>query len=205
MKTLITRLCMMYMLAVGPGAWSAGGEPEQLVRDVTDSVIQRLDSEPQLRDTPAQLVELIEKDVFPLVDFRYASRLTLANEWSKASEQQRQKFVQQMQTLLACTYASAFAGYSGERVEYLQPRWSEDREQVEIRTRITGANAQAIPVNYRLHKTAGGWKIYDLTVEGVSLVANYRATFRDKLQQQNLDALIANLAARRGQDCKAAG
>ena len=191
------------MLAVvWGGAPAAAGDPEQLMREATDKVLARLKSAPELRDNNAALIDLIEEQVFPLVDFERAARLTLGEHWSSASDKQQQRFVQEMQKLLACTYSAAFASYTGQEVEYLQPRWSEDRDRVEIRARIKQEGKQPVPVNYRLHDSDGNWKVYDLVVEGVSLVANYRSTFRQKLSNADLDALIADLASRDRQDCE---
>jgi phospholipid transport system substrate-binding protein len=204
MKVFITRLCALFLLAaVSGGAPAAAGDPEQLMRDATDKVLDRLKSSPGLRNDNAALIDLIEEQVFPLVDFKRAARLTLGEHWSSASNEQQQRFVAEMQKLLACTYSAAFASYTGQEVEYLKTRWSQNRENVEVRVRIKQEGEQPIPVNYRLHESGGDWKLYDLVVEGVSLVTNYRSTFREKLSNADLDALIADLASRDRADCKA--
>ncbi len=204
MKTLLMHVCALLMLAVcNAGAMAASTDPEQMMRDATDKILARLEASPELRKDQDKLIDLIEKEVFPLVDFERASRLTLGEHWSGASASQQQRFVKEMRILLACTYSAAFASYTGQKVQYLQPRWSEDGDHVEVRVHITQEGQPPVPVNYRLQKTGDGWKIYDMVVEGVSLVLNYRSTFNDKLRNEDLDALIADLAAHSGNNCKA--
>lgn len=205
MKMLLPICALLMSTAWSTAVWSADEEPEQLMRDVTERIIKQFEAKPTLRNDSPGLIALIEKEVFPHVDFPYTSRMILGRSWSDASEPQRNQFTKEMQKLLACTYTTAFAAYDGQKVEYQQTSWTEDRLEVEIRSRITQDATPAIPVNYRLHKAESDWKLYDLVVEGVSLVANYRSTFRQQLQGQDLDGLIKDLTARSGQDCKTKG
>ena len=184
---------------------AAAQDPEQMMRETTARILAKLDASPALSKDRPGLIRLIEQEVFPLVDFQRASRLILGRHWPKASEAQQQRFVEEIKKLLACTYSTAFADYSDQTVEFQQSRWSDDRSDVEVRTNITQAGSPPIPVTYRLQNTGNDWKLYDLTVEGISLVANYRSTFSQQLQQQDLDALIAELGQRSAKDCKADG
>ena len=184
---------------------AAANDPEQLIRDTTERILAKLDASPALSGDRPGLIRLIEQEVFPLVDFQRASRLILGRHWPSASEMQQQRFVEEIKKLLACTYSTAFANYSNQSIEFQQPRWSDDRSDVEIRTSIIQAGSPPIPVNYRLKNADNAWRLYDLTVEGISLVANYRSTFSQQLQQQDLDALIAQLGQRSAADCKVEG
>ncbi|MFA7387312.1 MAG: ABC transporter substrate-binding protein [Thiohalobacteraceae bacterium] len=206
MKTITVSLYAALALML----WSAmviaaTSDPEQLMRETTERILAKLDASPALRDDRPGLIGLIEKEVFPLVDFPRASRLILGRHWPKAGEEQQGRFVEEIKKLLACTYSTAFANYRDQKVEFEKPRWSEDRSDVEIRTSITQAGSPPIPVSYRLRNSDNQWKLYDLTVEGISLVANYRATFAQQLERQDLDALIADLGQRSAKDCKTEG
>lgn len=205
MKMLLPVCTLLISASWSMATMAADQEPERLMRATTERVIKKLETSPDLRKDPPALKALIEQEVFPHVDFPYTARMTLGRDWTNANPTQREKFTKEMQKLLACTYSTAFASYSGQQVEYQQASWDEKNNEVEIRSRITQDAKPPIPVNYRLHKTDAGWKLYDLVVEGVSLVANYRSTFRQQLQNQDLDGLIADLAARSGQDCKTEG
>ena len=99
-------------------------------------------------------------------------RLTLGHYWTDAGDTQWKRFISGMRQLLACTYSTTFSHYAGQKVEWLQPRWSDDRDYVEIRVRILQNGKSPVPVAYRLWKNNGQWKLYDLVAEGVSLVAN---------------------------------
>ncbi len=203
MKTFFIPLCTLFLLA----GWLIGGvaapqDAEALMRDITDNIISRLEAEPELREDRAALVDLIEAEVFPHVDFERVARLTLGRHWPQANATQQAQFVDKMKIILVCTYSAAFAAYSDQQVEYLDPRWSEDRDHIEIPVRIMSSGEPPVPVKYRLHLNDGAWKVYDILVEGVSLVANYRSTFRQKLREQDLDALIADLGKRSAETCK---
>jgi phospholipid transport system substrate-binding protein len=202
MQTLPARLCLLLVLAgCFPAVPAGNADPVQLMRDATNDILSRLDASPQLTKNRAGLMQLIEQEIFPLVDFRRAARLTLGHYWKDAGDTQRKRFISELRRLLACTYSTAFSNYAGQKVEWLQPRWSTDRDYVEIRVRILQNGESPVPVAYRLLKTNGQWKLYDLVVEGVSLVANYRSTFSQRLQEHDLDALIDELAAHNAQRC----
>lgn len=202
MKMLLPVCALLLSTSWSMATMAADPEPEQLMRATTERVVKQLEASPELRNDPPALKALIEKEVFPHVDFPYTARMILGRAWTEANPEQREKFTKEIQKLLACTYSTAFASYSGQEVEYQQASWDEKNNEVEIRSRITQDGKPPIPVNYRLHKTDASWKLYDLVVEGVSLVANYRSTFRQQLQKQDLDGLITDLAARSGQNCK---
>lgn len=132
-------------------------------------------------------------------------RLILGPHWDEADKTQRKRFVSTLRGLLACTYSAAFTSYAGQKIEWRQPLWSSGRDHVEIRAHILQNGEAPLAVAYRLSKNDGQWKLYDLVVEDVSLVANYRSTFSDRLQNEDFNALVDELATHNAQSCGSHG
>jgi phospholipid transport system substrate-binding protein len=202
MQTILTRFSVLFLLVCcSAAALAARSEPEQLIRGVTDRILTRLDASPGMVKDKAELAQLIKTDVFPLVDFTSAARLTLGPYWARASTAQRKRFVSELRDLLACTYSAAFSHYSGQKVQWLPPRWSSARNYVEIRVRILQGGGSPLPVGYRLWKNNGSWKLYDLVVDGASLVQVYRDTFNERLRHEDFNALLREIAVQNARSC----
>lgn len=168
--------------------------PMEVVRTTSEEVFNELRGNREL--SREQINRLIENVILPRVDFEAFSRLTLARHWRQASDEQRQAFTREFRQLLIRTYASSMAEYSGEKIEYLKERREED-DRALVNTRIVRPDGPAIPVDYRLRRNGGKWQVYDIVVDGVSLIINYRSSFQQTIRQQGLDALIRQLSERR--------
>ena len=168
--------------------------PMEVVRTTSEEVFNELRGNREL--SREQINRLIESVILPRVDFEAFSRLTLARHWRQASDEQRQAFTREFRQLLIRTYASSLAEYSGEKIEYLKERREED-DRALVNTRIVRPDGPAIPVDYRLRLNDGKWQVYDIVVDGVSLIINYRSSFQQTIRQQGLDALIRQLSERR--------
>lgn len=168
--------------------------PMEVVRTTSEEVFNELRGNREL--SREQINRLIESVILPRVDFEAFSRLTLARHWRQASDEQRQAFTREFRQLLIRTYASSLAEYSGEKIEYLKERREED-DRALVNTRIVRPDGPAIPVDYRLRLNGGKWQVYDIVVDGVSLIINYRSSFQQTIRQQGLDALIRQLSERR--------
>jgi phospholipid transport system substrate-binding protein len=175
------------------------------MHEVTDDILNQLKASPEITGHRSELIGLIRNEIFPHVDFTQVARLMLGQHWDDADDTQRKRFVATLRGLLACTYSAAFTSYAGQKIEWRQPLWSSERDHVEIRARILQKGEAPLAVAYRLSKGNGQWKLYDLVVEDVSLVANYRSTFSDRLQNEDLDALVDELAAHNAQGCGSDG
>lgn len=177
--------------------------PDQLVRKVTDRIIQliKTNRESYARDYQ-KLYTMVDKEVLPYFDFRVMSRAVLGRYWREANDDQRDRFVKEFRDLLVRTYATALLKYTNEEIRYLPFRANPDDKQVLVRTEVVqGEGGQNVPINYSLYHSNEGWKAYDVSVGGVSLVTNYQSVYAEKIRSQGLDALIKSLADanRRGQ------
>jgi len=169
--------------------------PDQLVKTVTLEVVELItkDKEIQAGDR-AKLIQLIDAKVLPHFDFSAMTALALGQSWNKATPEQKKRLTEEFRTLLVRTYASALAAYSEQKLDFRPLRAKPTDTEVTVQVRVLQAGAQPVPIDYSMEKTAGGWKVYDVMVGGVSLVANYRTEFNNVVRESGIDGLIKNLA-----------
>lgn len=169
--------------------------PQELVKTTTDRVLERLaDDREAIENSPDRLFEIVDEIIIPHFDFERMSRRVLGKAWKRASPEQQSQFVKEFRTLLVHTYATALKIYSDERIEYLPPREKEGGKETTIRTQIIQSGSPPVPINYRMYQRDDGWKVFDITIDGVSLVINYRSTFKSEIRKNGVDGLIARLA-----------
>ncbi|HET8702099.1 MAG TPA: ABC transporter substrate-binding protein [Nitrococcus sp.] len=171
--------------------------PDQLVKQTTQEVLQLLqEHRSELKAHPAQIYEQIKGLVIKHFDFPLMSRFVLAQNWRQASPAQRERFVQEFRRLLVQTYGYSLSQYSGQTVDFkgMQPSPSNDRTIV--KTVIKQPDGPDIPVDYRLHRTSAGWKVYDVILDGVSLVQNYRSSFNAQIHRDGMDRFLDQLQQR---------
>ena len=148
-----------------------------------------------LKEHPEQLYDLAQKDLLPYFDFDYASRLVLGLAWRNASAQQRKDFQDAFVRYLVHSYADALlkGNYSTRDLEVEPWNGVVTDNRTSIKTKVMRANAQPVEVDYQMHSTPEGWKAFDVTIEGISYVLNYRNQFGPEIQAKGLDELIKRL------------
>lgn len=168
--------------------------PDQLVQKVTEDVLAAVKSDKQLAAGDRQkALKLAEEKVLPHVDFQEATRLAVGRSWRQASPEQRKKLVDQFRSMLVRTYSNAISEYQGQTLKVLPSRGKQDPEDATVRTQFMRAGGKPLPIDFQTRKTPEGWKIYDITVEGVSLVLTYRTEFDAVVKQEGIDGLIKRL------------
>jgi len=171
--------------------------PEALVKETTEQVLAALEENAQLiEEDPQKLQSIVSDIVLPHFDFALMSRLVLARYWREASPEQQQQFVGEFRQLLIRTYGTSLSHYSGQKVEFLPSQPDPNPKRASVRTLIRQTDGPPVPVTYQLRQTGDSWKVFDVVIEGVSLVQNYRSSFAAEIQQSGLDALIARIHAR---------
>jgi phospholipid transport system substrate-binding protein len=138
---------------------------------------------------------MVTENVMPYFDFERMARWTLGKYWRNANLQQREEFVHEFRTLLVRSYGRALVDYADAEIVYLPFRMKDDETQVKVHTELSRPHDNSVKITYNLHSTTNGWKVYDVAIEGVSLVTNYRSSFMSKVRQDGLDQLIYSLAA----------
>ena len=173
--------------------------PDQLVESTINDLIEELETRrAELEQDKEELYRMVEEVVVPHFDLLVIARLVLARHWRSATEQQRAEFTEHFKQLLIRTYATALFEYTGnEKMEVKPFRRKEGERRARVETRVMLPNAQPVLVNYSFLLTdRDEWKIYDVEIEGISLVTNYRSSYSQIIQDKGLDSLIEALAQR---------
>ncbi len=171
-------------------AWADIG-PRATVQKTVDSVIDILKARENPETLSAEDRHAISKAVEASFDFREMARRSLGKGWRKLSEEQRQQFTQVFRELLERSYGSRLAAFSGQTVSYGEVK-RKKHGRVLVETEIIDGKKH-IPVHYKLYKSRNGWHIYNIIIEGVSLVGTYRTNFRDTLKKEGFDGLLQNM------------
>lgn len=171
--------------------------PDVLVKTVTLEVVDIITKDKAIRSGDrAKLIGLIEAKVLPHFNFNAMTALAMGQNWNKATPEQKKRITEEFRTLLVRTYASALAAYSEQKLDFRPLRAKPTDTDVVVNVRVLQPGAQAVPIDYSMEKTANGWKVYDVMVGGVSLVANYRTEFNHAVRESGVDGLIKTLNAK---------
>ncbi len=178
-------------------AAGVGSAPRQLVRQVTSSIVEELTSRREsLRNDPQGVYELVDRLVLPHFDFERMSRRVLGKRWKQASPEQRQRFVSAFRSMLVRTYATVLNEYRGQTLTWLDPVPRKKDDEIAIPLDVELDGRRTVRIVYAMHEGGEEWKVFDVAVDGVSLVTNYRASFRSKIARHGIEGLIASLEAR---------
>lgn len=189
---------LLYLLAPAAQAEIA---PDELVRATSDKVLEAIkQNREQLKSDPKLVYKIVDELVLPHFDFEAMSKLVLGANWRRATPAQQAKFTREFRTLLVRTYAKSLAEYDEQGIRYLPMRPEADPNEATVRTEIQTKAGPSIPVDYRLRKSATNWKVFDVSIDAVSLVINYRTTFAQDVQRIGMDGLIKQLQRRNAGD-----
>ena len=194
MRTIAS--CLLAVLLAG-AAQAQSLAPDVLVKNVTTEVVELIVRDKEIRSGDrTRLIQVIEAKVLPHFNFQSMTSLAMGQSWSKATPEQKKRLIEEFKTLLVRTYASALAAYSEQRFDFRPLRARPNDTDVTVQVRVIQSGAQPVPIDYSMEKTAGGWKVYDVIVGGVSLVANYRTEFNQTVRESGVEGLIKNLQAK---------
>jgi len=185
---------VVLVLALLPASVYAGTPTEQL-KDTTDKILAIV-TDPALKDESKaqERKALIRKAVDERFDWEELSRRALGRHWAGRTEEEKKTFVDLFGKLLERTYLDKVEGYSGEKVSYVGE--TVDGEYSTVEARVLTAQKTEVPVLYRMKKKGSEWMVYDISIEGVSLVANYRSQFQSILARSSYDELVRTLRER---------
>ena len=194
MRNAILTLILCSFVAGNALGTAADTAPDTLAKSTTEEVLAILRANTDVRNDPKRVRELVEAKVLPHFDFTKMTRLAVGKSWRQASPHQQQTLVTEFRNLLVRTYGSSLTQYKNETVEFKPARMEPNATDVTVKSQINrAAGGQPIAVDYSMEKTPAGWKVYDVTIEGVSLVTTYRGSFADEVQRSGIDGLIASL------------
>jgi phospholipid transport system substrate-binding protein len=189
-----------FLMLFASSVFASQPEPEQLVRRITAEVLAELKADKDLQAGDREkAIALAEEKILPHLDFAEATKFVMGRAWSRASPAQRERLIAEFRRLLLRTYANAFHGYRRQGMEVLPVRMHPEDTEVTVRNRYLRPGAPPVMVDYAMHKTPEGWKIFDVAVEGISLLMVYRAEFAEALRRADIDHLIQGLAEKNAQ------
>ncbi|MBE2294264.1 MAG: ABC transporter substrate-binding protein [Phycisphaerales bacterium] len=192
----------LLLLTLSGGVLQAAVKPPQeVVQDTTTQMINALrQNRAALERDPSQIYGLVNRIVLPNFDFELMSRWVLGRSWQQATPDQRSRFTNEFRTLLVNTYAKALLEYSDKDVRVLSQSPAGGNSEVTVKTEVPVKNNRPAQINYSMHLGSNGWKVYDVTVDGISLVTSYRDTFASQIRSSGMDALIADIQRRNAQN-----
>lgn len=187
-------------LGLSAGSVSAAGQgPDEMIKKLSDELLDLIRSDQSLqRGDLDHVMAMVDKKVMPHVNFTRMTASAVGPAWRQATPEQRQRLQDEFKKLLVRTYAGALKQVDDQSVEVLPLRAGPDDNDVVVRTRVLGGR-EPVQVDYRMERAPDapeGWRIYDLNVLGIWLVANYRSQFRQQINQNGIDGLIDALASR---------
>ena len=171
--------------------------PDLLVKRVTEEVLEivRKDKDIQNGNT-MRVIDLVDAKVIPHFNFKHMTALALGKEWRKATPAQQQQLTAEFKTLLVRTYSNALTSYKNQKVIYKPFKMNEADSDVLVRTEVHEPGNKPVQLDYSLEKIDSAWKVYDVSVAGISLVTNYRDQFAQEVRHGGIDGLIATIAAK---------
>ena len=169
--------------------------PDELVKRTAEDVLATVKGDKDIQaGDQGKIFALAEEKIVPNFNFDKVSRMVLGKNWTKATSEQKTAFQAEFRSLLIRTYATALSKYRNQAIEYKPFRKTSELNVASVKTLIIQPGGQPIAVDYTLEKQAEAWKVYDIVIEGVSLVTNYRGQFAQEIRTNGLDSLIKKLA-----------
>jgi phospholipid transport system substrate-binding protein len=194
LRNHLCRFALMAGFGAVPAAVAEFPAPDVLARSVTDEVLAVVRADKDIQaGNQKKVLDLVESKVLPHFNFAHMTQLAMGKHWRQASAAQQAELTREFRALLVRTYTAAFTQYKNQSVEYRPLRLAPDDTDVMVRSLIQQPSGQPVAVDYSMEKTSHGWKVYNVKIEGISLVENYRNTFNSEVQKNGVDGLIRAL------------
>ena len=202
-QRLFTPLIALLLLSSSALA-AAVTSPNALLEDTADKMFAAINKDrTKIKSDITHTQNLVEEILLPNIDIITASKYVLGKYWDTASKDQKLRFIREFRTMLLRFYSSALSEYINTHDEKLDksimkfsPTDVSDQKEIIVRSEVIPKNSKPVPVLYHMHLTDRGWKVYDVSVEGVSVITTYKTSFANDIQQNGLDALITSLVER---------
>ena len=172
--------------------------PDELIKQTSEKVLNILSANKEdFKKNPDKVDQLINVIILPHMDFKAMSKLALGKNWRKASKEQQAKFIDAFKVMLVRTYSKSLTEYTNQKIDFLpyHPPAKGKRTTI-VKTQIKQDSGPAIPIDYRLRIKNDIWKVYDIKIDGISLVTNYRNSFASDIRKVGMDGLIDKLLAK---------
>jgi phospholipid transport system substrate-binding protein len=200
-QVYLVALLSSLFLAVGSASAQAVDQstPDGLIKTVVSDVMASVKSDPEIqRGNIPRIVDLVEKKIVPYTDMRRTTEMAMGPNWKKATPEQQAQLVSEFKNLLIRTYSGALSQLRDQTIQFKPLRAAPDDKEVVVKTVVIG-RGDPVPLDYRLEKTANGWRVYDMNIMGVWLVEAYRNQFANQIGQNGVEGLVKFLQDRNKQ------
>ena len=194
---MLRRFLLAFVLLGACLGAAAQEAPDALVKRTADEILAIVRQDKDLQAGNQQkVVQLAEQKVLPYFDFERMTRLAVGRGWRQASPEQRQALTSAFRTMLVRTYSTSLSQYRNQTIEVKPLKMAPADTDVTVRTQVIQQGGPPIPIDYAMEKQDNQWKVYDVIVDGASLVTTYRGSFNDQIQKNGIDGLIKTLQER---------
>jgi len=195
MKTyFISIVVLLSTLLPAPTTLAIETSPDILVNNTAQEVLAIIKRDKDIQSgNKAKILALVESKILPHFNFTRMTRLAMGKNWSKAAPQQQQEIEKQFRTLLVRTYYKALSVYSHHTIKVV-PLKAITGDYATVKTQVIQTHGRPVSIDYSMEKTSSGWKVYDITVAGISLVINYRSSFNSQIRRGGIEGLLKTLA-----------
>ncbi len=191
------RILATLLAALIPAIAAAEESPDALVKRTADEIIAIIKADKDIQNgNSAKVFELAEQKVLPHFDFERMTRLAVGRNWGQANDEQKQSLVKEFRTLLVRTYSSSLSQYRNQTIDVKPTKVAPADKEATVRSAVIQQGGPPIPIDYTMEKADSGWKVYDVVIDGASLVTTYRGTFNDQVQKGGIDGLVKTLQER---------
>ncbi len=184
-------------LLASASAFAQEPAPDALIRQLSEEVLAAMRADPELRaGNPAKVGPFVETKILPHFDFARATQIAMGAAWRGATPEQRQELTREFSALLVRTYTAAVADSRDSEVVVSPQRASPSDTEATVRSRVKRPGEQPTSIEYEMEKTASGWNIFHLRIEGISLMGTYRTAFAEEVRNNGVDGLIRTLSGK---------
>jgi phospholipid transport system substrate-binding protein len=196
MGTITIKFSLALLLAVAaPVAFAQASAPDVLLKAVTADVISIIRQDKDIQaGVPAKIADVVEIRILPLFDFTRMTQLAVARNWRGATPEQQKSLTAEFRTLLVRTYSTALSNYRDQVIDFKPLRSAPGDTEVTVKSVVKQPGTDALTMDYDMEKMADGWKVYDIKIDGISLITTYRETFANKVREGGVAGLIKSLA-----------
>jgi phospholipid transport system substrate-binding protein len=195
LKTMVWPVLTLAWALAAPLSVAQDVAPDVMLKAITLEVIGIVRQDKDIQaGNPAKVAELIETKILPLFDFSHMTQLAMARNWRLATSAQQQVLILEFKTLLVRTYSVALSTYRDWPIEFKRMRATPGETAVTVRTAMKQSASETLTMDYDMEKSAVGWKVYDIKIDGISLITTYRQSFAGKVRTDGIDGLIKSLS-----------
>jgi len=188
-------LLLALLSGFNAAVFAADTSPDVLARTTTQEVLAILKQDKDIQGGSLTKVhQLVETKILPIFDFNRMTQLVIGKHWPRATAKQKQELVTAFRNLMVRTYSNSLTAFNNQTVDFKPLNMSSGDTDVTVRSEIRQPGGQPITIDYGMYQTAFGWKVYDVVIDGVSLVTNYRSSFSSTIRQSGIDGLIKTLS-----------